>query len=829
MINAGIDNEFTKSIFNDLNQEDFDLVIGDIELLSQNVTIHYVVDTYDVLEYCFPYGLDFSRTYKTMDRVGDEQLAYYYLFFQNRPILLDEYIPEIKSNARKIAHTTKGPHLLERFLSDYEKLSDDAQIKMRNELVDNCSFLISAIIYDTSPHEFFQKLLAERLLINDNSQNDDLDDASMKQAFQSAQQVGQSHEWFNAWYELNKHKYSGLLYSYVYEELQNVYRDIVAIERTILANHVIAVDKKLTSNHLFLYFSSAKRNAGFFKLMAVNDAVHKIIQPLREKYKTENYRSNSILRSQKHAYLMFLSQPENRNNYSEWIATLLKFKNFKKEYDEAALPADKERLSAFKGWKNLNMQYATGLENELVVNQTYSTPIHSKFRDNQHIAIKFLADSDFTELKIFLQDLLSNKSNQKRPKFEDSAFYKSLLSSFTLQDRFSDILKFLKAEKTIIIKPGDDHIVGLYHHLPLLLNYREGVQVAAGNSREGPSRAVKLIYDISKFAALSEEKRKEDSINFIDKIIDYLNSRDNIDEENTPKTKLLNLMLLQIAPFPDDGIQKVKENSLNYLESYYSVILKTYSTTLFNKEEGKWETVEPFLKLNDQSKNLEVEVLYLKAWFERRNKKYDESINTCKKALKICKEYDPRFHHGLFLAFYCKYLDSRTNSLDDLEIIDECLRLVVKTTRMYETNLKEPFIPVVEHLIQGTNAILHNLKQFLEATKIILIKYYNLHSDITEIVVSIKQSKEVIRQFTTIRDNFLTIEPDLIRSSSLVDVSFELLEAENRLENASYYKKPMNLHKKDFRTNREVSEFTFGMTIDLFDKAIFTLNRAISE
>jgi hypothetical protein len=79
-----------------LPDEAFAQIIRDVELLQQGCRIHYMVDSHEIIDYCFPIEPT-GIIDRPADRIADDQAALYEVFYgrEARPILIPDYEAEV--------------------------------------------------------------------------------------------------------------------------------------------------------------------------------------------------------------------------------------------------------------------------------------------------------------------------------------------------------------------------------------------------------------------------------------------------------------------------------------------------------------------------------------------------------------------------------------------------------------------------------------------------------------------------------------------------------------------------------------------------------------
>ena len=85
----------SSDLLRQVSSDDIGLLINDLELSKEGYVINYIIDPYDIYRFSFPYGIRFHQSYRPINEIGDEMIAYSYVFEKYNPIILDEYRLEL--------------------------------------------------------------------------------------------------------------------------------------------------------------------------------------------------------------------------------------------------------------------------------------------------------------------------------------------------------------------------------------------------------------------------------------------------------------------------------------------------------------------------------------------------------------------------------------------------------------------------------------------------------------------------------------------------------------------------------------------------------------
>jgi hypothetical protein len=80
-----------------LPDDAFTQIIRDVELLKNGCRLHYMVDSHEIIDYCFPIEPS-GYSDRTPDQIADDQAALYEVFYNRnlRPILIPDYEAEVR-------------------------------------------------------------------------------------------------------------------------------------------------------------------------------------------------------------------------------------------------------------------------------------------------------------------------------------------------------------------------------------------------------------------------------------------------------------------------------------------------------------------------------------------------------------------------------------------------------------------------------------------------------------------------------------------------------------------------------------------------------------
>ncbi len=286
--------DYLKNIY----ENDIDLLIKDIDLIINGYELNYIIDPSDVIKYSFPYGLDFNMD-RSIDDIGDEMIAYMYLFNHYNPVVLDEYKLELLLNRNNIKDNLDKrfkSDLIKKFVIEYEKSSDNDKDLLLDELSKSSTFLLSTSLMTKSYVDTFDDIYLNKLQVDNLTlkSNDKYDVKLITNIFDNNKRSSWSRDAFDEW--VNNNKFASNNNDKLLREFKSTYRDFVVIDRICNINESIQKNVQLNKKYVFLYFSGAKKSETFFK----QDTIIKHLPNIN------GLCNFNLLRSPKHTYLLFI-------------------------------------------------------------------------------------------------------------------------------------------------------------------------------------------------------------------------------------------------------------------------------------------------------------------------------------------------------------------------------------------------------------------------------------------------------------------------------------------------------------------------------------------
>ena len=642
---------------------DVGLLISDIELVEEGYTINYIIDPMDVIEYSFPYGIKFNKD-KELDTIGDEMIAYSYVFknssvFNNSsPIILDEYLIElhlIRNKIRERLPVEIKKNLFQKLLSQLEEDKNDKKKinSIYKELSQSASFLLSTVLMTDSFVSHFNDLYSNKLQISNFrlKSGNKQDERIILESFKNNRRSDWSENAFREWVLQKQNDFKDKKKPKVFREYQNTYRDYVVIDRICTINKDLLNNNNLSSKQLFLYFSSAEKSEEIFASGVTRQHLPKVNG-------ISNY---NILRSAKHSYLLFLFDDKDT----------AKIKNALTRVKELKISKERGDLINDKDDEEIRKKYRDILENSSIANQI-----------NKHDAYQ-------ESLRKMILELESNRNYPEKL----AEIYKNLLAeaektteniglleigmTYSLQSSLKNLVELLLNEKLNLHK-GNDAVVGIYHHLPILLFY-DNSELEVNNLK---NLLLKVIDYVIKPPAIRSGNIEE----FIKVIRELYNKSEDFKEADVNYSSILIKSLLYLILPNKNTVQQ--EN-----DAYYFV-RDAFTRLKYESEEySKWNC----------------EYLYFLIWASRRDDAIETSLNLAEDA--ICENpNEPRFHHGRSLALYNKFTNLSNLEIGNLDDLEFMLHSAERAVFLYEAKIDTgTYRDGYDKFIKGSIFALQNL------------------------------------------------------------------------------------------------------------------------
>ena len=260
----------------------------DIDLEAQDVRLHYIVDAFNIIDYCFP-SEHFSFRQKSLDELANDQVAMTNFFYLDGPdgggrkaVLLDEYIYEIELFSKRLHYNLVGT---DRLMAEIEKAVREGNEDWRKGLehIRGSTSGDDADLHELSRHfnialglglyrhgvRRFKEILDERSVIVSMNEagSGGQDSVVLADIVESSRArpyaIEVAEDCFDLLYP-GRSRFSG----YGLKRWQALLRDVAAIDRVSQFNKQVAERKsELEREHLFLYLSFASRTSPITTLL----------------------------------------------------------------------------------------------------------------------------------------------------------------------------------------------------------------------------------------------------------------------------------------------------------------------------------------------------------------------------------------------------------------------------------------------------------------------------------------------------------------------------------------------------------------------------------
>ena len=668
------------SLLNEINSTDIQLLIDDLTLLEENYVINYVIDPYDIFNFTFPYGLEFDKEERKsdLDRIGEEMIAYRYLFHNYNPILLNEYKPEFFRSRDKIYErfsNEMGGNLIDQLTVDFNEENEENKDDILKQLENSASFLLSSALLTETFINSFWKIYNNKLQINDfklKTHSEKIEESIKKSdesiilnIFLKVIRTEWSGKAYQNWVKIKddegyykKIKEQG---KNIRDDLRTTYTDYVAIDRVFEINrHLQAVPE--TQKYIFLYFSSASKSKLIFSM---EDTINHLPQILCNKISNIGKRYN-VLRSVRHSFLLFLFQDEDRQN------TIFKLKTLKEIADEKE---DNEQLLSSIRIKNNEMFEAyekrlseirqikrDSLETESIELQIKN---HEKYRNAISDLIYKLKKSknDLTELINMYKKLLDDAKKT----FSNVSVLQTIKFSYSIHSSLNNLLEKLLENKELTPHKGADLIRGNYQHLPILLFFNQ----PESNYRAKNSFNIirNLLYEVIGFVVKSPKGKSEANEVFFKNVESLYNESEKNDTERLDSWDDYAHILIKAFVFLILDFDNEEKNDLEAYKFVSDIFESDLKPSHLADDEKLTDTYQVIKSKESIFKRLKNDYYYFLIWVTRRNKSFDESLKLANEAIEADKD-DPRFYHGKCLTLYNKFFGEYNDTII-IKFLDE--------------------------------------------------------------------------------------------------------------------------------------------------------------
>jgi hypothetical protein len=690
-----------KELFNDnpfiknLDKESIQSLIFDNKLRKNDVNIFFVVDTYDIIEYCFPFQAeDQTEAYELKTKL----IAYEYLFYQsnNKPIVPDEYLAELNSFMYTLKD--KAKNTINAF-KDIEVLFQEntaSDLKFDFFAKNITTFL--AIQYDLlSPDSLkrYNDIYRNRLDMFDISIDNKNDKMVLSNLFLNIEKSELTNQIFEDYYDDIKFKFlkKSPTSEEVFRNLNNTYKDIIVIDRLIQINRLLEEkysNKELEEKYLFLYVSSTPAKSKIlFNLPSIKNNLPSI-------YGYDNF---NFLRNAPQIYLQAISNFNTKEKEDDAI-------NFFKQIIMGQERIDKiHEIELTMNKVDPELRITLAKNRFATRNQFDVVSKMQRFYENKDKLTKVIEDlkgndkgvnsKSFRRFKRYLEKIV--ESNEFKTKSNQVFEYLHLhTANSEIQGK---ILEMRISDRNITPDFGEDSVRSNYQHLPILIFFRQQRILTKSNWTD-------LLRTISNYLTDPLNEEKKDFIEAYNKIINNLRNKKDI---SAIEGSIILYYLSLILPDPDSKVGG-EEQLIKQLENLKHVI-KYSSIKYIYKEES-----ESFVEERVKS-NYEHEINYMLIWVYRRKKNFEKSIELADKMLEKDK-YDPRMLHGKALSILSRaYSDKDITNNDKVKELLIGESLLRKALNLYRNNELKDNLLVRKTIVAIVNSICNLYNHLYDITK----------------------------------------------------------------------------------------------------------------
>jgi len=709
----------------------------DIRMLQEGYELLTVVDTFDICEYCFPFGIEFDKKVdKSMGSLGDEQFAYDFLFkkkyFGGKPIVIEEYKIELFNVKHKIYRLSermlnRRNNLESEFIQPILKEPNAVKRKaMIGTLQNTLSFLISyALISETSVTRY-SELLESGYLAEMRQTQDDL----LRDVFDTANQefVNQFKAVFEEWVRTRRDQIRTIAdKADQLQELNSVYKDVTACVRVLIANNryrEAGIKKKV-----ILHSSTPDRTDSIVTTSAFRD--------LQRDYGMADL---SFVRNKSHTFLLSLvwePSKEKDVEYGQVASRLAELLNIAMTY---------EQLQA------VNDSFKKRSKGGLVANKSDQIITSARSAFEQSLLLTKLGE--FGDYKSQIRELLDRLEQDQTAQYGSiidlynrflvEAKSKAVVQSaelalenvknvYTLQLNISTLVRGIIKAQQIKVTKGGDMIRGSFHHLPFLIFIHE---------RNFDRKVKKILDPLISFCFQPERLRRFHTNNIIQVLGEFANFEGRTRE--TPSISLLSLFLMLLLPVAQNekgGAPNGEGNEERALQNAERLL------PIFEQlsEIGDPSAIDYFKELR-----------YIIIWLYRRCRRYDESLALAEICVKLYRQ-DPRFYHGKCLTRYSMYLDNEEKQFAGVAEVDEVISIARHSMELYQ---KED---TTEEKINYTIVALLNTLAHLYCVR------YRLIKDFEDLVQARKDFKDLRQYFGGERQPDIAEYPELLHTGAFLE------------------------------------------------------------
>jgi len=610
-------------ILRELSNDNIANVKATFQLHFNQYDVFYVVDTYDIIEYCFPFIFNTGFNFNS-HRAVINFLSYQLFFFEaiNKPIIMDEYRVEIVSFWFRLKKKIDE-------YSNYDNLKADLTKKYREltkkedkiDFIQNNVGLLLSLAFGTiskTPIERYNQLIKTAVQHEDVEIADKGDQNFIEDIFIATkpdfEKVNRHFEHFT---ELEKYALYGRSEEEKFRYLENSYRDIQVFDRVIGINRKVESAKregKLKGNYAFFYFSSATRKSERIESLYVEEMVT-----------YDNITNKSFVRSNLETYFyLLLSIGDDENARQQIISLIEKLEFVSQTYADKA-----KRIEEYKKLViPVNLPVADSLKQDRFENLILKYQAINKYQKRINKAISKLRITDDDHDLLYEFETVLDEASRKEPQqilkqVEESLEEYTDNLGFT-SDMLDDIAFLQTGKKNYKLRhsKGTDFIWNLPHSFPILLFYKK--------------KYIDPVIELFQRIAIPNESQNKTLKNFLSP------SKLTLLGFSTPEKKLFFLFIRYLF---DDT--KTTEQVIFDIDSLIHINRKANLKSEIDNNHLKL-TYLPNLLFHQ-------ELVYLKSWLLRKLNRNEEAIRLINRELRGSQNPDPRLFQSRALCLKNKY------------------------------------------------------------------------------------------------------------------------------------------------------------------------------
>ncbi len=636
-----LNSEYSENLIEKIGESEIEQLILDYQLESQGYQFFFIIDSFDLISYCFPFVTDFKnyQDNSVPDTIIDSLVAYRYILYNYGPkvILPNEYLSEVDAFRKRIVQDS---YKLDDFFEQLKKLINSAVSSISDKTSVETAFIVKKNIklltafmsgrFSKDSINQFNDLLSERIMTS-KFEAGLSDDKYLERIFNNTKPTALTNDIYSFFFSRVHNRLNKKDFYQRKSYAVGLLKDSKVIDRIIGLNTKIQSDRK---KYVFLYVSSTPLRSPV------------IFQYLRDKKVLPNIgtvNNYNLLRSKYDIYLRFLI-----DNFSdsyieriEFLENLLETAELKTAYFKKNL--HKSDHSHVNVLFNMIKVSRDSLDRSLWMNVLKKSDIDMasfpRFKNELAEYLEGFTSSsvkvDFVEVAEKLYRLF--KDQDLRVLANSSANLHKI--TYALNYELPDILSSHNFDN---IKFGKDAIVGAFHHFPSLLFYKYTKK-----------NLFKIVSQISHYYSSPTETDFAKFVPEVNSSLELLSDEKVFNTYEVDDVILVKLFLISLVGDGDSSVLG-NLNDINIDELLYNSAQDMLSVL---------ETIGYSNLAEIKDGNTEHELFYFLCWISRRQLDYDSSLSFANRGLEKFPD-SSRLFHGAGLALtslvYSSYIVNET-------------------------------------------------------------------------------------------------------------------------------------------------------------------------